>query len=165
MPNWCHNTLTVSGSPEEVDRFIKENTGDEGESLVFSKAVPEPTYDGYDDGSSRTTKEGLPTWYDWRCENWGTKWDPYLENEAEEKIIESGEEKTKVATYHFDTAWGPGDVWFDKVIAQYKNLKFCLTYGEAGSDFGGAVIADNGEIISNTNGSASDYLSEDMMWC
>lgn len=167
MPNWCHNTLTVSGNVDEVDRFIRENQGnlDEGENLLFSKAVPEPTYEGYDDGSKRMTDEGLPTWHDWRVENWGTKWEPNVDQSADEKVIENGGEKIKIATYYFDTAWGPADIWFEKMITKYSNLKICLTYGEPGGDFGGAIIADKGKIIGNDNGLASDYLSEDMMWC
>jgi hypothetical protein len=166
MPNWCHNTLTVSGDEGEVDRFIKENQGraSQNEFLSFAKSVPEPTYQEYDDGSQRLTKEGLLTWYDWRVENWGTKWEPSIEGPAEEKIVESVKGKTKIATYSFDTAWGPGDVWFEKITSKYKSLKLCLTYGEVGSGFGGAIIADQGKIVSQSEGGAEDYLPEDMRW-
>ena len=27
MPNWCGNTLTITGPKEEIERFIKESTG------------------------------------------------------------------------------------------------------------------------------------------
>jgi hypothetical protein len=166
MPNWCHNILTVSGNVEEVDKFISENQGrlDEGEFLLFSKAVPEPKYEGYEDGSNRQTEKGLPTWYDWRVDNWGTKWEPNIGQDAEIESLNGNGQQIKVATYKFDTAWGPAEAWFSKVIEQYKEVKFCLVYGEPGCDFGGSLIASSGEIISDSEGSAREYLESSMMW-
>lgn len=166
MPNWCHNTLTISGSKEKVDSFIKENQGNvsEGESLLFSKTVPEPNYEGYTDGSTKTTEDGLPTWFNWRLENWGTKWEPNIESDIEINILETATKTVQTATYYFDTAWGPAITWFEKAVEKYPEIKFCLIYGEVGSDFGGAMVASQGKIISDLEGSAAEYLPEEMMW-
>jgi hypothetical protein len=157
MPDWCDNTLIVSGQAKEVEKFILENQGGQGEPLLFSKAVPEPTYEHYTDSSSKTNPGGLPDWYQWRVSNWGTKWEPnsYRPIDIEEIIINN--RKLKSARYNFETAWGPADIWFDQIISKYKSLKFCLTYSEEGNDFGGAVIAANGEITSHSVDSSKEY--------
>lgn len=51
MPNWCHNTLTVSGEADELARFVEaarprgENGEDaeQGQPLSFASFVPQPS--------------------------------------------------------------------------------------------------------------------------
>ena len=45
----------------------------------------------------RLKKYGAKDWYDWRCKNWGTKW-----NSCHTEIIEDEREGL---TYTFNTAW------------------------------------------------------------
>lgn len=149
MPNWCYNTLIISGQAKEVEKFILDNQGGEGEPLLFSKSVPEPTYKHYTDSSSKTNPGGPPDWYQWRVTNWGTKWEPNSHRLIEVETIKIDNKELKTATYYFDTAWGPAGSWFEKVITQYKNLKFCLTYSEEAEEFRGSLIAINGEITSH----------------
>ena len=102
MPNWCANSATIFfDEVNQADDFntrlcvmeINENAKDEnGNDLsVLGYFVPEPKYDDSD--------EGMPGWYMWRVENWGTKWDIVLHNK------EWIDDKTIVL--HFDTAWSP----------------------------------------------------------
>lgn len=62
----------------------------------FNKAIPEP--DNLFRGSlgpkerEMCEKEGIPNWWDWRCDNWGTKW-----NSSD--FYDNGGE------YIFTTAW------------------------------------------------------------
>lgn len=46
MPNWCHNELTVSGSPEAVRSFMEKVQTDD-QPLTFQAHVPEPTAEEY----------------------------------------------------------------------------------------------------------------------
>jgi hypothetical protein len=160
MPNWCENILTVSGPTEEVDRFIKDNLGEDSESLAFSKAVPEPTYEGYNGSSHDKTLSGLPTWYHWRIANWGTKWEPDTDLDIERKTNVVDGENFLTATYYFSTAWGPGDVWFEKVVGKYPKLRFSYVYGEPGNNFGGVIVALGGRVTGNIEGETYDFLPE-----
>ena len=84
MPNWCSNRATITG-PAPVIAEIVEILNQDGTPLL-NWMVPEPK-----------DNEG---WYDWRVNNWGTKWDitdVYFENQAEEDSIE----------FSFCTAWAP----------------------------------------------------------
>lgn len=53
MPNWCHNTLVVSGDTAALAHFVEyvrltdPETGNEVQPLTFSAHVPEPTPDEY----------------------------------------------------------------------------------------------------------------------
>lgn len=42
MPNWCHNTLTVSGEEAELKAFVEQVRDDE-QPLSFAKIVPQPS--------------------------------------------------------------------------------------------------------------------------
>ncbi len=44
MPNWCHNTLTVTGDAEELAAFVeKAKPADGSQPLAFASHVPEPS--------------------------------------------------------------------------------------------------------------------------
>ena len=74
MPNWTSNTLEVCGKPEAVDKFVAHM----GDLMDFEKVIPPPENMFRDNLSSedkdRCAAEGIPTWYEWQSENWGTKW-------------------------------------------------------------------------------------------
>ena len=82
-------------------------------------------------------KYGFNNWYDWKVNNWGTKWD--ISAGLEEK--ENGH-----LVYSFDTAWSPPIEWLQKVSEQYDKLKFNLYYEEPSMCFRGEALAENGQI-------------------
>jgi hypothetical protein len=55
----------------------------------------------------RRSDQLMPDWYEWRLENWGTKWD-VCEVEIDEDCLEYSDDK-KVAWFSFRcwTAWAP----------------------------------------------------------
>jgi hypothetical protein len=103
MPNWALNELHVSGSAEDVKAFIEANTTDG--VFKFATLVPEPRYDNDTD------------WYDWRIENWGTKWD-----------LEDGDVGINFhsagAVITFQTAWAYPLEWLNFVANKFRNLYF-----------------------------------------
>lgn len=137
MPNWCANEFKIGGSDADVDKFMKENMED-GE-LSFAKSVPEPEYDGEGD------------WYDWRIQNWGSKWEPEMWSE----FFQEGDK-----TLYFNTAWGPPDGWLEKVANKYPNLCFSLRFAEGGCDFSGIMEYEYGELVQNEEGDNGVYYGQ-----
>jgi len=141
MPNWCNNVLDVKGPKEEVQRFYNENRGvckrDDGDvnnELLFSKSFPEPFKENEIDPS--TDKEF--DWWNWRINNWGTKWEP------SDPTFDMDENQI---SYFFDTAWSPPEGWFKKVIKLYPELDFYMTFEEPGMAFKGEAEGDKGKFL------------------
>jgi hypothetical protein len=166
MPNWCHNTLEVSGDETEVFDWVRrvrepgEGENEDGTPLFFSSLVPEPQY------KQDENKQGLPDWYSWRVTNWGTKWEPsfshtpvYLTGEHPDLHRTEGR-----AVYTFDTAWGPPLEWLERAAEIFPSLRLTLVYGEPGMDFGGRVSVRGEEVLVIEEGSAEDYLDAEMLW-
>ena len=176
MPNWCHNTLEVIGSEEEVAAFVNKARECSEElhpqPLFFANFVPEPEHDEANDHSA------MPDWWNWRIENWGTKWEPNFEApfmaigmegsdpgaDKEKLEIQKLGDGQAIVTYEFDTAWGPPGPVFDAAAKQHEDLFFRLVWGEPGSDFGGKCEWKGGETVHFEEGEAADYLPEEKMW-
>lgn len=133
IPNWCSNGLTVEGPAEQVHKFYSDNsTADK--PLSFEALVPTPKSD---------KGEPFEDWYDWRIENWGTKWD--LSDDL------SYEEQGDYIHYTFDTAWSPPAAWVAAVSAKYPDLLFTLIYEEGGMCFAGEFVAKGGEVTTDNS--------------
>lgn len=92
MPNWCENSLYIESTPEDIAAIkaaILNGDGDEQGLLNYFR--PEPQHEDAGDAA-------LPSWYSWRVENWGTKW------EVDAEI--TGETETSIYIC-FDSAWAP----------------------------------------------------------
>jgi hypothetical protein len=74
-------------------------------------------------------------------QNYGTKWDV---NEVNFQDTESLDMKIS-----FDTAWGPPDNWFRKLIETFPNTEMKLKFAEPGCNFMG--------YISNQDECSYDY--------
>ena len=111
MPNWCMNDLRISGDTEEILRFIEDNKTD-GE-FCFKTLFPEPEYANPED------------WYEWRLQNWGTKWD--VDGNVDVNKLDDD-----LYRLYFTTAWSPPIHWFETVVKNYPTLKFELNAGEPG---------------------------------
>ena len=79
MPNICENTLTLRVEYAEFNKIdtLLDNLAEEDcpdTTTFFGYFVPE-TYLSKD----CEIKDGkMPEWYQWRVENWGTKWDAHI---------------------------------------------------------------------------------------
>ena len=119
MPNWTSNKLEISGSKEEVARFVEHV----GQNMDFEKIIPPPAnmFRGNlgEEEKRECKKKGIPDWYEWQCENWGTKW-----NANQDKPVEVWETPDfMVATYEFNTAWATPEPVIRRIIKDWPELE------------------------------------------
>ena len=119
MPDWVNNQLNIVGTIEEVKSLyskIKEN----GELLNAMVPQPDNLYMGPLDKEKKLElkKEGIPNWYDWNNENWGTKWD------VEDLDIDYSEINGKgYISAHFESAWDAPREAYDTFRYNNKDLE------------------------------------------
>ena len=131
--NWCHNRLTLTGPAERIrDLWTRAQTADPGSKSFGLLQVlrPEPTYSPGE------------TWWEWRVENWGTKWDISGENL---ELVEAG--PTAAITGEFVSAWSPPTEAIHWYACHAGDVRVTLTYHEPRMCFVGAFEAENGEVI------------------
>lgn len=132
MPNWCECTLIVMDDNfNNLETFYQDNK-DESQNfeLSFNKMIPLP-----DDEQEN--------WYNWRVQNWGTKWD--LSNDT----LYTVDSESKYISYSFNTAWNPPFAWLNSVTNIYKDLTFQLKYAEPGHAYAGRVTLKYDKIIEH----------------
>ncbi len=130
MPNWCENKLSVMDCSPELESYLKEN------GLSFNKIKPTPP----------ELLEGNG-WYDWRFENWGTKWDL---SEREQRDV-ADQLISEIADFQaiFMSAWSPPLQAIAALSEMFPNDQFTLDYFESGCWFAGTAIISQGEIDDN----------------
>ena len=155
MPNHCHNRVTFYASPEHNDQIakIKQMFLDEN---VFTQIIPEPDWHntpllssdnrygdkyGKDGELPQMSTDGFPRlvfrstditdqrWYDWRLQNWDTKWDAY-----EVTITDDDPDQLEV---EFETAWSPPEAICSAIREQYPDLAISWFYDEPGCEIAG----------------------------
>lgn len=140
MPNHIMNRVKITGPIEKLNEFYnfnkslaKENNEEEDMELDFNKAIPEPIYNSKSDN---TSSDGLLDWYEWRVDNWGTKWNAYDIN------VNKNEEELY---YQFNTAWSHPLEWYKKVFKMFPELDINIVYIDEGFNFFGRATVQNGE--------------------
>lgn len=153
MPNWCNNSITISGPTETIKQLwedaqtahvYKDRDGNEERGFGLLSAIaplPEilrgttsPTPDNIDSvwQSTMLAQTGYDNWYDWQVNTWGTKWD--VSDEGLE-YIEDGD--TATITGWFDSAWAPPIGAYDMFCDDMDNCSLSASYHEPGMDFAG----------------------------
>lgn len=151
MPNWCENVLEINveslSDRETVKSLI---TNEEGEfSLNTTVPMPEGLYDV--SVTSGVLGSGIPNWYDWSVQNWGTKWDV-----SGAEIVEVSDTELRIT---FDSAWSPIEAWVGTTSEVIPFATFTLSYLEEGMDFSGAVRYRNGESIVEVDYEGATYAA------
>jgi hypothetical protein len=148
MPNWCDNTLELTHeNPEMMDKAIEGwKTGKFFATLHpepdFTKVKVKPTFD-FSGMSGKPQPEFVDpeqAWYDWRLQNWGTKW----EITTDESYIDiQDNEHGKSIRASFSTAWSPPTELYHKLVADGYQVK--ALYYEGGCAFCGIYEDGNDE--------------------
>ena len=74
-------------------------------------------------------------WYDWRCANWGCKWD------AGNEFTPDGGYPEGVTEIEFKTPWSPPEPIMRKLVDNYPDLEFTWHYDEESCAFSADFVA------------------------
>ena len=158
MPNHCHNRVTFyapTGSTESLCQIAKLKQIFKDEN-TFGQIIPEPDWHNtplLTSDNHYGTKYGndgeLPQyvedpwkrlvfkstgitdqrWYDWRLQNWDTKWDAY------DLTVEDEDEDQHEVT--FNTAWSPPEPICAAIREDYPDIGVSWFYDEPGCEIAG----------------------------
>lgn len=143
MPNHVINYLTIDC--EDITPILEFIRGEDSEQFIdFNKISPMPlelesttsptrviTEEefkrnqalGIDNGITQEMKDSLmkkylaANWYDWRLQNWGTKWNAYDQSLSDNQIV-------------FQTAWNTPVEVIEKLSALFPDALFTLKYAD-----------------------------------
>lgn len=161
MPNWCYNRVDIYIEDEKEKEkfldFIKGTLDNEGEIEIpfsFASVIPEPdykttpvakTFPEIKAGMAKTEEEAAvilknePTirdnaWWDWRNQNWGTKWDL---NEEIQLDVDGN-----MIHMEFNTAWGPPTGIYIALTEKFPDIDITWFYDEPGMELAGYLNTD-----------------------
>ena len=144
MPNHCFNKVTISvGDADGHNLKVLVDTLKSEENQTdfdFNAILPmPPELEDVDWSEAEETNDiirarykkehGSDNWYDWRVQNWGTKWNSYscfLEEEEDDYVV-----------YTFNTAWGPPTGVIEALREQCPDFSISAFYDEPGMEIAG----------------------------
>jgi hypothetical protein len=132
MPNWCENRAYIETTPEEIAAIVAAIQS-EGDKNLLNYLRPEPEHGPETEGE-------MPNWWNWRVNNWGTKW------EVQAEIISHSVEGGWI-NLAFESAWSPPVDAFDYWASQAEDRRFNLRFIERGMMFCGEA-GSNGDTFT-----------------
>tara|TARA_R110002012_G_scaffold262446_1_gene444720 strand:+ start:326 stop:898 length:573 start_codon:yes stop_codon:yes gene_type:complete len=110
---------------QDVNRLVEDGTITEEErDLLWKEGITQEMSD------MRKSEYGYDNWYDWRNNNWGTKWDINTEVHVDDLHDEG-------CTLIFQTAWSPPEPIVVKLQEMFPDLTFYGGYIGEGWEFAG----------------------------
>jgi hypothetical protein len=165
MPNWCNNNISITGPNSVIDKIEKITKEEDNKNglLQFFNPMPKEL-EGTTSPSSSADKpqpmiDGFDCWYDWRVENWGTKWEVCEFYGVDRQYHSENNEGESTITFGFDSAWAPPINAYDQFLTDNSDCSLKAWYYEGGCDFMGEW--DNGQDDCYQ---PSDYKSDDDFW-
>jgi len=158
MPNHCFNRVTIYNADDtdkSREQIAKLKAIFEDEN-VFGQIIPEPDWANTplltsdnrfgtkygNDGELpqyvedpvkrlvfRSTDITDQRWYDWRVQNWDTKWDAY------DVTVEDEDPDQLEVT--FNTAWSPPEAICSQIREDYPDVEVSWFYDEPGCEIAG----------------------------
>ena len=149
MPNWCMNEVQIDGNEEDIAKFTEECfTDHKGVAVLdFSKVLPEPDYDKpkkdgtHNNGVQTELSSAMPDWWNWRNNNWGTKWNLVPNHDGDLSSYDADVEKDYI-NLTFDTAWSPPNGIYEAIVDKYPDLSINWFYREDGVQIAGWLPHD-----------------------
>ncbi len=118
-PDWANTPLTE----ETAGNWLNSNRGKVGELPVKVEG---------DFGISHrfpSTNVADDRWYDWRLQNWDTKWDAY-------DVVVTDDDPDQLEI-EFNTAWSPPEAICHELREQYPDVSISWFYDEPGCEIAG----------------------------
>ncbi|MBW4533203.1 MAG: hypothetical protein KME09_04635 [Pleurocapsa minor HA4230-MV1] len=140
MPNWCNNTLKITGDSQQIERLPWKDI-DRSQLKLFQSLLPCP------DGLNGQEQ------YDWALRNWGVKWDCFVE------IVDTSDDYIEL---QFDTLRNAPHKGIDRIATMFPLLNFYLQSTESVYDWQGSFSWSNGKLIEQINGT---YYAESPSTC
>ena len=149
MPNHCHNRVSFYSDDTtailKLYNIFENGTNPKTKETVFGAFIPEPDWK-----TTPNAKGELPIqpdkdsmyppqfpdgktddrWYNWRNQNWGTKWDCY-DLTIDEDELPNG------FIAEFNTAWSPPEEICHAVKEQFDDLCVSWFFDEPGMEVAG----------------------------
>ena len=158
MPNWCYNSIEISGEKDKIKR-IKTILDLREDDYFFKPLLGEAP---------------KATWYDSNINNLGTKWDVSVGKEC---LSESDD----YINFSCESAWSPPVAGMVNVCKKY-GVDCVMNYEESGGDFYGRTtiksdgtlteqdyeyregmyVLDNEWFWENLTGNDMEYLTENI---
>lgn len=147
MPNHCHNRVTFYSANTEAVAKLKQIFEDES---CFGQIIPEPDWANTPlmsnelkflgrergkagelpvNGRFQSTDQQDDRWYDWRIQNWDTKWDAY-------DVVVTDDDPESVEI-EFNTAWSPPEAICNQIREDYPDVSVSWFYDEPGCEIAG----------------------------
>ena len=165
MPNWCDNQITITGPNSVIDnieKIVKEEKDGDG-LLNFFHPMPKELKDTTSPSSSadkpQPMVDGFDNWYDWRVENWSTKWDVNEFYGVDRQYLKEQNEGESTISFAFSSAWAPPINAYEKFLENNSNCFIRAYYYEGGCDFMGLWEDGIDDCYA-----PSDYKSTDDFW-
>ena len=171
MPNWCDNQVSITGPNSVINKIEKIVKEEDNKNGLLQFMFPRPAeLDDTTSPAPRETKEdklkskalmekyGHDNWYDWSCDNWGTKWEVCEFYGVDRQEI-SDDEST--ISFAFQSAWAPPTGAYQEFVDKHP-VSLEAKYHEPGCDFMG--IWDNGDDRCYTISEAAPEGSKDEFW-
>lgn len=157
MPNWCNNSLSISGDKTKIkeihDKLESIKNNKDNVHGIFRVLLGEPT----DITEEQYQKGG---WYEHNINRYGCKWDVSYD---EDTMIDVSENNIAMS---FQTAWSPC-LPFCITLSEMFGVDVTCQFFEPGCDFAGEVVISNGEIITVSEYSHNEgmyHLDIDGFW-
>ena len=155
MPNWCNNTITLTGPKDKVKKIFDEA---KKEDCLLNLLYPMPsalegtTSPAPKEGKVQPLVDGFDNWYDWRVQNWGSKWD------VDTQGLEYREENDQgIIQGWFDSAWAPPIHCYEHFLTNNEDCSIKSYYHEGGMDFAGLW-----EDFADAEVTPSDFTADQM---
>ena len=123
-PDWANIPLSEE---DQYEYSFSSARGEVGEKPVMVINEESPFMNGL---RFKSTNAQDDRWYNWRVQNWGTKWDCYT-LEMDDTDLPHGFEVT------FETAWSPPEEVCHAIREQYPNVSISWFYDEPGCEIAG----------------------------
>jgi hypothetical protein len=153
MPNHCYNRVDIgiNSDNETAKEQFKQVLEIFESQEPFNRIIPEPNWSLLQDptrgefskveemkspngtviAETRRWSDGQQDdrWYNWRNDNWGTKWEAY-----DKEIVDADDDCFQVT---FNTAWAPPEPIADRLKMLFPDLYVQWFYDEPGMEIAG----------------------------